>query len=60
MAHGVASLLVAKPYLPWGDIDEFTDRVLCAAALGLSAKTLIPDTEPGTITSWLAEQRARV
>jgi AcrR family transcriptional regulator len=58
VAHGVASLVVAKPYLPWGDIDEFTDRVLCAAALGLSAKTLIPDTEPDTITGWLAEQRA--
>lgn len=57
VAHGVASLLVAKPYMPWGDIDEFTDRVLCSAALGLAAKTLIPDTEPETITGWLSEQR---
>jgi hypothetical protein len=33
-AHGVAALLIAKPYLPWGDIDVFADRVLqrrCAA-----------------------------
>jgi len=59
VAHGVASLLVAKPYLPWGDIDEFTDRVLCAAALGKAASTLIPDHEPDTITGWLAAQRAR-
>jgi AcrR family transcriptional regulator len=59
VAHGVASLLVAKPYLPWGDIDDFTDRVLCSAALGLAAKTLIPDTEPETITGWLAAERAR-
>jgi Tetracyclin repressor-like, C-terminal domain len=22
-AHGVASLLVSRPYLPWGDIEEF-------------------------------------
>ena len=27
-AHGVAALLIAKPYLPWGDVEEFTDRVL--------------------------------
>ena len=58
VAHGVASLLVAKPYIPWGDVDEFTDRVLCGAALGFAAKTLLPDTEPETITNWLAQQRA--
>jgi len=57
VAHGVASLLVAKPYLPWGDIDDFTDRVLCAAALGKAASTLIPDHEPETITNWLDQQR---
>ena len=33
-AHGVASLMIAKPHLPWGDPEEFADRVLCAAALG--------------------------
>lgn len=56
-AHGAASLLVAKPYLPFGDIDEFTDQVLCAAALGHAASTLLPDHEPETITSWLDRQR---
>ena len=59
VAHGVASLLVAKPDLPWGDVDAFTDRVLCASALGNAAKSLLPDTEPETITNWLGEQRAR-
>ena len=59
VAHGVASLLVAKPYLPWGDVNDLTDRVLCSAALGLAAKTLIPDTEPETITGWLDAERAR-
>jgi len=33
-AHGVAALLIAKPYLPWGDIDVFTDRVLRAVCCG--------------------------
>ena len=58
-AHGAAALLVAKPYLPFGEVDDFTDRVLCASALGHAAKSLLPDTEPETITGWLDEQRAR-
>jgi len=57
-AHGAASLLVAKPYLPFGDVSAFTDRVLCAAALGHAAGTLLDDLEPETITAWIAEQRA--
>jgi AcrR family transcriptional regulator len=33
-AHGVAALLIAKPYLPWGDVEEFTDRVLRSVCCG--------------------------
>lgn len=33
-AHGVASLLVTKPYLPWGDAEAFTDNVLRAVCIG--------------------------
>lgn len=33
-AHGVAALLVSRPYLPFGDPEEFADRVLGAACLG--------------------------
>ncbi|MHC9294273.1 TetR/AcrR family transcriptional regulator [Mycobacterium sp. LTG2003] len=33
-AHGVAAMLIAKPYLPWGDAEEFTDRVLRAVCTG--------------------------
>jgi len=33
-AHGVASLLIAKPHLPFGDADVFTDRVLRAVFSG--------------------------
>jgi len=33
-AHGIASLLVSRPYLPWGDIEEFADRVITAACRG--------------------------
>lgn len=33
-AHGVAAMLISKPYLPWGDPEEFTDRVLRAVCTG--------------------------
>jgi hypothetical protein len=33
-AHGVASLLVSKPYLPWGDVEAFTNNVLRAVCIG--------------------------
>jgi AcrR family transcriptional regulator len=57
-AHGTASLLIAKPYLPFGDTEAFTDRVLCAAALGHAAGSLLADHEPETLTAWITEQRA--
>ena len=33
-AHGVAALLIARPYLPWGDVEEFADRVMKAVCIG--------------------------
>ena len=33
-AHGVASLLIAKPHLPFGDAEAFADRVLRAIFAG--------------------------
>ncbi|MDT4935549.1 MAG: hypothetical protein QOK11_3441 [Pseudonocardiales bacterium] len=57
-AHGIASLLIAKPYLPWGDVETITDRVLCAAALGHAAGDLIGgNPTPDAVTSWLAAQK---
>ena len=44
-AHGVAALLVAKPYFPWPELDGFIDRTVCMAGLGLAAASrLDPDT----------------
>ncbi len=34
VAHGVAALVISKPYLPWGDVEAFADRVLASACLG--------------------------
>lgn len=57
-AHGIASLIIAKPYLPWGSVDDAADRVLCAAALGRAAADLLGgEPTPELVTAWLAEQR---
>jgi AcrR family transcriptional regulator len=45
-AHGVAALLVAKPYFPWPDVDAFVDRTICMAGLGMAlAERMPPDAE---------------
>lgn len=42
-AHGIAALLVAKPYFPWPDVDALVDRTICMAGLGLAAAARIED-----------------
>jgi AcrR family transcriptional regulator len=43
-AHGVAALLIAKPYFPWPERDAFIDRTICMAGIGLAAVSrLDPD-----------------
>jgi hypothetical protein len=34
VAHGVAALLMSRPYLPFGDAEEFADRTLRSACAG--------------------------
>jgi len=34
VAHGLAALLISRPYLPFGDVEEFADRVLRSVCLG--------------------------
>ncbi|MCA1711626.1 MAG: TetR/AcrR family transcriptional regulator [Actinobacteria bacterium] len=36
-AHGLAALLVAKPYFPWPPLDELVDGVIRMAGIGLAA-----------------------
>jgi AcrR family transcriptional regulator len=53
-AHGVASLLISKPYLPWGDVEEFADRTLSAACLGHIVLGLVDDdATPQQTVEWL-------
>jgi AcrR family transcriptional regulator len=53
-AHGVAALLIAKPYLPWGDVEAFTDRVLRAVCSGQIVSGLVgQDACPNDVIEWL-------
>jgi AcrR family transcriptional regulator len=57
-AHGIAALMIAKPFLPWGDAVAIADRVLCAAALGTAVNDLLGgNPEPEQIAAWLEGQR---
>lgn len=54
-AHGIASLMITKPFLPWGDKEAIAERVLCAAAVGRAAADKIGgDVTPARATAWLA------
>jgi AcrR family transcriptional regulator len=58
-AHGVAALMIAKPYLPFGAAEDFADRTLCAAAIGHAVRSLLgDDATPAAMTEWLARQRS--
>jgi len=52
-AHGVA-LLISRPYLPWGDADEFAERVITATCYGHIISGLTdPDATPQQTVTWL-------
>ncbi|MEU4343597.1 TetR/AcrR family transcriptional regulator [Nocardia sp. NPDC023852] len=59
VAHGIASLLIAKPYLPWGDAEAAASRVMGAACIGYSVLDLIGEDlpTPETVTAWLGRLR---
>lgn len=51
-AHGIASLLIAKPYLPWGDPEAIAYRVLEAAAIGISVSGYLDHPDPERFVAW--------
>ena len=54
-AHGVAALLVAKPYFPWPPLPEFIDQTVRMAGLGLIVSSRVaPECEDATMAQWLA------
>jgi hypothetical protein len=42
-AHGIASLLIAKPRFPWPPVAELVDATICMAGTGLAAGSRLPD-----------------
>jgi AcrR family transcriptional regulator len=59
-AHGVAALLIAKPYLPFGDIEAFADRVFSAVCAGRIVAGIVgPESTPTQTVDWLFGRRGR-
>ena len=57
-AHGIAALMIAKPFLPWGDVEATADRVLCAAALGTAVTGMLGGSpDPEQVAAFLEGQR---
>jgi AcrR family transcriptional regulator len=42
-AHGVAALLVAKPYFPWPPLEEFVEQTIRMAGMGIAFSSRIAD-----------------
>ncbi len=43
----MAAMLISRPYLPFGDMEEFADRVLRSVCLGrIVSGALAPDIPP--------------
>ncbi len=56
-AHGIVSLQIAKPNLPWGDPDAAAERVLKAACIGRAVSDLLDDPTPQDFSGWMRTQR---
>ncbi|WP_227984933.1 TetR/AcrR family transcriptional regulator [Nocardia spumae] len=58
-AHGIASLMIAKPFLPWGDVEVIADRVMAATGLGFGVLGIIGGETPSPDEGarWLARLR---
>jgi len=57
-AHGVAALLIAKPHLPFGDVDAFADRVLGAVLCGHMVAGLVgADATSQQLVDWVMAHR---
>lgn len=47
VAHGLAALMISRPYLPWGDAEEFADRVMRSVCVGhVVSGAVDPDVPP--------------
>jgi AcrR family transcriptional regulator len=57
-AHGVAAMVIAKPHLPFGDVDAFADRVLGAVLCGHMVSGLVgPGATSAQLVEWVMAHR---
>jgi AcrR family transcriptional regulator len=57
VAHGIAALLISRPYLPWGDVEQFADRVMKAVCCGHVVSGMVdPDAPPQEAIAWLMQR----
>jgi AcrR family transcriptional regulator len=64
VAHGIASLLISRPYLPWGDAEALADRVMRSVCIGhIVSGSIGPDVPPqegiSMLKGMLDEQKHR-
>ena len=54
-AHGIASLLIAKPFLPWGEAEAMANRVLGSVCVGHAVIDRLGGEvpEPDDLVAWL-------
>ena len=58
VSHGVAAILIAKPHLPYGDIDAFADRVLGAVLCGHMVAGLVgAEATSQQLVDWVLTHR---
>lgn len=57
-AHGIAALLVAKPYFPWPPVEELVDSTICMAGLGLVLESRVRDLRDRPLDELVARVEA--
>jgi len=53
--HGIASLMIAKPFLVFGDAEKFIDQGLRACMLGHAADTALGEPSADEIGAWIKQ-----
>jgi AcrR family transcriptional regulator len=60
VAHGIAAILIAKPHLPFGDVEAFADRVFGAVLCGHMVAGLVGvNTTSEQLVDWVLARGPR-
>ena len=57
-AHGVAALLVAKPYFPWPPLDDYIEQVVRMAGMGIAVTSRLADCDALSLPELTAKLNA--